>query len=172
MPSATDVFDRGYMDAAFWNELDGAGCYFVTRAMKNYHLDSVQKRIDPTPEIFADELLLLEGKRSYVVNPIALETYSRECHLHRLIHRTIGYRGFLPDSSARRYCSVAQQAISNHRVRLRHFRRTSRLRSRVWGAWWQWLLLASSRLRPRSRHHAVSRSAAPDVAFPRFEQVA
>ena len=39
------------------------GCRFVTRAKKNYHLDAVKKRIDPTPEIFADDLVRLEGKR-------------------------------------------------------------------------------------------------------------
>jgi Transposase DDE domain len=63
-PGAPYVFDRGYMDAAFCNELDGAGCRFVTRAKKNDHLDEVQKRIDPTPEIFADDLVRLEGKRA------------------------------------------------------------------------------------------------------------
>jgi putative transposase len=62
-PGATYVFDRGYMDAAFWNDLHIAGCRFVTRAKKNYHLDEVKKRIDPTPEIFADDLVRLEGKR-------------------------------------------------------------------------------------------------------------
>ena len=63
-PGATYVFDRGYMDASFWADLDRAGCRFVTRAKSNYHLDDVQKRIDPTPEIFADDLVRLEGKRA------------------------------------------------------------------------------------------------------------
>jgi hypothetical protein len=62
-PGATYVFDRGYMDAAFWNDLHTVDCRFVTRAKKNYHLDEVKKRIDPTPEIFADDLVSLEGKR-------------------------------------------------------------------------------------------------------------
>lgn len=60
---ATYVFDRGYMDAAFWAKLDNAGCRFVTRAKKNYLLDEVQRRIDPTPEIFADDLVRLHGAR-------------------------------------------------------------------------------------------------------------
>ena len=34
-PCATYVFDRGYMDAAFWNDLRTAGCRFVTRAKKD-----------------------------------------------------------------------------------------------------------------------------------------
>ena len=34
-PGASYVFDRGYMDAAFWNDLHTAGCRFVTR-LKNY----------------------------------------------------------------------------------------------------------------------------------------
>ena len=62
-PGATYVFDRGYMDAAFWAKLDEKGCRFVTRAKKNYLLDDVKKRIDPTPEIFADDLVRLHGKR-------------------------------------------------------------------------------------------------------------
>jgi len=60
---ATYVFDRGYMDAAFWAKLDANGCRFVTRAKKNYLIDDVQKRIDPTPEIFSDDLVRLHGKR-------------------------------------------------------------------------------------------------------------
>ena len=61
---ATYVFDRGYMDAAFWASLDAHGCRFVTRAKKNYLLDEVQRRIDPTPEIFSDDLVRLHGKRA------------------------------------------------------------------------------------------------------------
>lgn len=61
---ATYVFDRGYMDAAFWAKLDANGCRFVTRAKQNYLLDEVRKRIDPTPEIFADDLVRLHGKRA------------------------------------------------------------------------------------------------------------
>jgi hypothetical protein len=60
---ATYVFDRGYMDAAFWATLDAHGCRFVTRAKKNYLIDEVQRRIDPTPEIFADDLVRLHGDR-------------------------------------------------------------------------------------------------------------
>ena len=60
----TYVFDRGYMDAGFWSDLDKAGCCFVTRAKSNYHLDEVKKRSDPTPEIFADDLVRLEGERA------------------------------------------------------------------------------------------------------------
>ena len=56
---AAYVFDRGYRDAGFWNDLDKAGCRFVTRAKKNDHLDEVKKRSDPTPEIFADDLVRL-----------------------------------------------------------------------------------------------------------------
>jgi Transposase DDE domain len=55
--------DAAFWDAAFWNDLHTAGCRFVTRAKKNYHLDEVKKRIDPTPEIFADDLVRLESKR-------------------------------------------------------------------------------------------------------------
>lgn len=62
-PGATYVFDRGCMDARFWAKLDASGCRFVTRAKKNYLLDDVQKRIDPTPEIFADDVVRLHGKR-------------------------------------------------------------------------------------------------------------
>ena len=51
------------MDAAFWNDLHTTGCRFVARPKKNDHLDEVKKRIDPTPEIFADDLVRLEGKR-------------------------------------------------------------------------------------------------------------
>ena len=60
---ATYVFDRGYMDAGFWNDLDKASCRFVTRAKSNYLFDEVQKRGDPTPEVFADDLVRLAGKR-------------------------------------------------------------------------------------------------------------
>ena len=63
-PGATYVFDRGYMDASIWNDLNEVGCKFVTRTKTNYQLDVVQKRIDPCPEIFADDLVRLEGKRA------------------------------------------------------------------------------------------------------------
>jgi IS4 transposase len=69
-PGATYVFDRGNMDAALWNDLHTAGCHFVTRAKKNYHLDAVKKRIDPKPEIFADDLVRLEGKRFVKFPPL------------------------------------------------------------------------------------------------------
>ena len=63
-PGATYVFDRGYMDAAFWSHLEEGGCRFVTREKKNYLIETVHRRIDPTPEIFADDLVRLEGKRA------------------------------------------------------------------------------------------------------------
>lgn len=63
-PGAIYVFDRGYVDAGFWRDLDAAGCTFVTRTKSNYLLDVVQKRMDPTPEILTDDLVRLEGKRA------------------------------------------------------------------------------------------------------------
>ena len=52
---------KAFMD--MWAKLAAKGCRFVTRAKKNYLLDDVKKRIDPTPEIFADDLVRLHGKR-------------------------------------------------------------------------------------------------------------
>ncbi len=60
---ATYVFDRGYMDAAFWATLDAHGCRFVTRAKTNYLLDEVERRGGQAPEVRADDLVRLHGKR-------------------------------------------------------------------------------------------------------------
>ncbi len=62
-PGATYVFDRAYIDAAFWAKLDDAGCRFVTRAKKNLLLEELERRIDPTDCIFNDDIVRLEGRR-------------------------------------------------------------------------------------------------------------
>jgi putative transposase len=43
-PGATYVFDKAFVDYAWWRELDEAGCYFVTRPKTNVPLRVIKKR--------------------------------------------------------------------------------------------------------------------------------
>lgn len=70
MPGATYVFDLGYYDYGWWNELDGAGCRIVTRLKRNTPLHEVAERpLSPAGNILSDRTGYLPARLPGRKNP-------------------------------------------------------------------------------------------------------
>ncbi len=64
-PGATDVFDLGYYDYAWWAKLDAAQCRIVTRLKSNTPLTVVQELVVPAGgAILADQIGHLPARQS------------------------------------------------------------------------------------------------------------
>lgn len=60
------VFDRGYVDSAWWQELTDHGVWFVTRFKKDLKYITVERRTPPkTGKILADEVIRLVGDHGH-----------------------------------------------------------------------------------------------------------
>jgi IS4 transposase len=60
------VFDKGYCNYNWWQQIDATGAHFVTRFKRNAALVMQQERIIPTPEqdiILRDEIVCFKRKR-------------------------------------------------------------------------------------------------------------
>lgn len=69
-PGATYVFDLGYYDYGWWNELDGAGCRIVTRLKPNTPLHEVAERpLSPAGNILSDRTGYLPARLPGRKNP-------------------------------------------------------------------------------------------------------
>ena len=67
---ATYVFDLGYYDFGWWNQLDGAGCRIVTRLKRNTPLREVEERpVPPGSNIVGDRIGYLPARRPGRRNP-------------------------------------------------------------------------------------------------------
>lgn len=72
---ATYVFDLGYYDYGWWNELDSAGCRLVTRLKRNTPLRQVEERpVVPGRNILSDRIgylpARLPGRKNPFVKPV------------------------------------------------------------------------------------------------------
>jgi hypothetical protein len=65
-PKSTVVFDRGYMDYAWLNELNETGVYFVTRAKSNCRFKVVESsKTDRTRGHICDQVIYLKSQRGH-----------------------------------------------------------------------------------------------------------
>ena len=63
-PGTILVFDRGYVDSKWWQDLTDGGVYFVTRFKKDLSYKVVQERVIPTTgNIVGDQIIELIGER-------------------------------------------------------------------------------------------------------------
>jgi Transposase DDE domain/Domain of unknown function (DUF4372) len=63
-PDTIVVFDRGYVDTKWWQQLTEQGVFFVTRFKKDLSYELVEKRDPPqTGNILRDEVIQLNGQR-------------------------------------------------------------------------------------------------------------
>ena len=58
----TYVFDKGYMDFNWWNEIDNKGAYFVTRLKRNNAIVELSE-LQPHNELVSSQLIRLKNKR-------------------------------------------------------------------------------------------------------------
>ena len=70
VPGATYVFDLGYYDYGWWNELDTAGCRIVTRLKRNTPLHRIEQRaVPPDRNILSDRTGYLPARLPGRKNP-------------------------------------------------------------------------------------------------------
>lgn len=78
-PGATYVFDKGYVDYGWWQDIHDAGAVFVSRLKRNAHRRSIAERPAQGDAILADRTLKLGHKqpRGGAINPL-YDTQLRE----------------------------------------------------------------------------------------------
>lgn len=93
------VFDRGYPDQAWWNELDSKGFFFVTRTKKNARF-VVSKRFKLLePDILSDDTVWIGD----ITNPV----YPKEARRVRYLHPEKGELVFVTNNFTLRASEVA-----------------------------------------------------------------
>jgi IS4 transposase len=60
---ATYIFDRGYMKFTWWNELDEAGCRFVSRMQKSVRYEIIEENQALGANIISDKIIKLNGDK-------------------------------------------------------------------------------------------------------------